>query len=68
MYENNPQTIGDLKTAITARIRAVPRRNVLVSLTISRAACKCARNAEWIIFRENIKVGPFDLQMRSFVE
>ena len=24
VYENNPQTIGDLKTAITARIRAIP--------------------------------------------
>ena len=24
MYENNPQTISDLKTAITARIRAIP--------------------------------------------
>ena len=24
VYENNPQTIGDLKTAFTARIRAIP--------------------------------------------
>ena len=25
MYSNNPQTIPDLKTAITAAIRAIPR-------------------------------------------
>jgi hypothetical protein len=46
VYENIPQTIGELKAAITSKIREIPRRNVCESLTILRDVCKCAFNAE----------------------
>ena len=49
MYENNPQTIGELKAAI--KIREIRRRNVCESLTILRDVCKCAFNAEKAIWR-----------------
>jgi hypothetical protein len=46
VYENNPQTIGELKAAITAKIRESHRRNVCESLTIFRDVCNYAFNAD----------------------
>jgi hypothetical protein len=46
VYENNPQIIGELKAAITAKIREIPKKECVESLTILRDVCKCAFNAE----------------------
>lgn len=44
VYENNPQTIGDLKAAITAKIRAIPREEcVRVIDNFARRIQECLR-------------------------
>ena len=43
VYENNPQTTGELKAAITGKIRQIPKEECV---TILRDVCKCAFNAE----------------------
>ena len=42
VYENNPQTIGKLKAAITGKIRQIPKEECV---TILRDVCKCVFNA-----------------------
>ena len=72
MHENNPQTIGDFKTAITARIRTIP---------VEKCVCvidNFVRRLQVYLqlqgghfgthFGENIIVVLFDLQTGSFVE
>ena len=45
VYENNPQTIGELKAAIPAKIREIPKKECV------RVIDKCAFNAEDAIWR-----------------
>jgi len=47
---NNPQTIPDLKAAITAAIRAIPRANAGGSLRTLPAGSKCACSAGELIW------------------
>ena len=73
VYENNPQTIGNLKTAIIARIRAIPLEEY-VRVIDNFAGAPLAtvpatpRGSFGTHFGENIKVGLFDLQTGRFVE
>ena len=47
VYENNPQTIGDLKTTITARMRAVPIEEcVRVTDNFARRLQVCLQHQE----------------------
>ena len=70
--ENNPQTIGDLKTGITASIRAIPIEEcVRVIDNFARRLQVCLQRQGGHlehIFGENIKIGLLDLQTGSFVE
>ena len=72
MYENKPQTIGDLKTAITARIRAIPVEECarVIDSFVRRLQMCLQRQGGHLehIFGENIKIGLLDLQTGSFVE
>ena len=52
--ENNPQTIGDLKTAITARIRAVPTEECArVTDNFARRLQMCPQRRVDHFWREN---------------
>ena len=72
VYRNNPQTIGDLKTAITARIRAVPIEEcVRVIDSFARRLQMCLpdpRGSFRTRFGEDIKVALFDLQTGNAAE
>ena len=72
VYRNNSQTIGDLKTAITARIRAVPIEEcVRVIDNFARRLQMCLpdpRGSFRTHFGEDIKVALFDLQTGNAAE
>ena len=59
MYENNPQTIGELKAAITGRIRQIPKEEcVSVIDNFARREQVCLqRRGQHLeqIFEKNIK-------------
>jgi exonuclease V gamma subunit len=46
VHENNPQSIGELKAAITAKIREIPKEECVRVIDNLRDVCKCAFNAE----------------------
>jgi len=50
VYGNNPQTIPDMKAAITAAIREIPRRNAEGSSRTFPAGSKCACSAGELIW------------------
>ena len=45
VYGNNPQTIPDMKAAITAAIRAIPREGVIENFTRRIQMCLQSRGA-----------------------
>jgi hypothetical protein len=57
VHGNNPQSIGELKAAITAKIREIPKEECVRVIDNLRDVCKCAFNAEdaiWSTFwKEN---------------
>ena len=57
VHGNNPQSIGELKAAITAKIREIPKGECVRVIDNLRDVCKCAFNAEdaiWSTFwKEN---------------
>ena len=56
MYENNPQTIGDLKAAITGKIRQIPKEEcVRVIDNFARCVPSTPRTTFGAHFEKNIK-------------
>ena len=68
VYENNLQTIDDL-TDINSHDQG--KRNVLISLTVSCATCKCACNAKGVIWntlwREHRTIWPTNWKLCEMI-